>query len=500
MDQLSLFESLTLAYVVHRLAEEGVAAVAVVGEIDEAAIEAAEGRSFPLLRLPDGVSLTELERTAVGSIVDHQANLQRRASDIHRQLSQLVFEGKGLQSVADRLAEICGKAVALEDDLFRLRHVACGPDVPDPAELDLGPSRTQVAEWVRSVALSSSQPPVGVFPLDDGRLVRVVAPVPSRDGVAGFLSIIGLAGSVTELDRLAAGRGAAVCAMEVAKVAAVDEAEARVRGDLLDQLLSTGSQDDQIVLGKARRLGYDPSLPSLVFAFRVTPRDRQSAGATVRSPERARSQLESLVRLELSRRESRCLVASRGPTVVALVPLQKEKAAEDFSVLADSVRKAAQLAMTGVHVGVGIGRPTSGAAGLAVAHREAEEALAIGLRIEGPAAATFFGRLGIVRLLAQVNRSAELESFHGEFLGLLDAHDQKTGGELLKTLEVLFQCHGNLSRTAEQLSLHRNSLLYRLERIEAISGLDLDDPETRLSLQVALKVRQLLEADRTRTG
>jgi purine catabolism regulator len=85
-------------------------------------------------------------------------------------------------------------------------------------------------------------------------------------------------------------------------------------------------------------------------------------------------------------------------------------------------------------------------------------------------------------------------------LGKLEDHDRKAGGELLKTMEALFQCHGNLSRTAEQLSLHRNSLLYRIQRMEEISGHVLDDPEVRLSLQVALKVRQLLEAERAGRG
>ncbi|MHB8992490.1 MAG: helix-turn-helix domain-containing protein [Chloroflexota bacterium] len=57
-----------------------------------------------------------------------------------------------------------------------------------------------------------------------------------------------------------------------------------------------------------------------------------------------------------------------------------------------------------------------------------------------------------------------------------------------------------MTRTAEYLSLHRNSLLYRLQRLAEISGHDMEDPETRLSLQVALKVRQLLEAERNRYG
>jgi purine catabolism regulator len=71
-------------------------------------------------------------------------------------------------------------------------------------------------------------------------------------------------------------------------------------------------------------------------------------------------------------------------------------------------------------------------------------------------------------------------------------YDRRTGQDWIKTLEAFFACNGNLSQTAMRLQLHRNALLYRIRRIEAIGGIDLEDPECRLSLQVALKARRLL--------
>lgn len=490
-----LEESMTLSYVIARLARVDVAAVAVLGEVDRQAADVADSVGIPLLRLPDGTSLVEVERAAIATVVDRQAELQRRAGEIHRQLAQITFEEKGLQAVAERLAEICGKSVAIQDEHFRLLFGAAGGSVPPPDELELDSGRGRIEGWIQTVALSSTQPPVGSFPLAVPPLCRLVAPIPVRDGVAGYLSVIAPESELTELDRLATGRGAAVCAVEVAKEAAVGEAEARVRGDLLEQLLSERVEGNQSLVGKARRLGYDPSSPSLVLAFRVGAGagGRETAGHA--GADRARRQMESLLRLELARRETKSLVASRGGMVVAVIPVQGVAGDGGARELAEGIRSRVEAALDGPPVAVGVGRPSQTGTTLATAYSEAEGALGIGVRIRGPSSTTYFGDLGILRLLAQVDSPAELKSFHAEMLGRLEEHDRRAGGELLKTLEALFQCNGNLTRTAERLSLHRNSLLYRLQRIQEITGHDLDEPETRLSLQVALKIRHLLEAE-----
>jgi DNA-binding PucR family transcriptional regulator len=75
------------------------------------------------------------------------------------------------------------------------------------------------------------------------------------------------------------------------------------------------------------------------------------------------------------------------------------------------------------------------------------------------------------------------------YLGLLrplQEYDRAHYGDLVKTLAAYLRHGGNSTQTADALFMHRNSLRYRLARIRAISGMDLDDPDTRLALQVAV--------------
>ena len=83
----------------------------------------------------------------------------------------------------------------------------------------------------------------------------------------------------------------------------------------------------------------------------------------------------------------------------------------------------------------------------------------------------------------------EADTFYDQTLAPLIAYDAEHDAELVVTLEVFFAHHGNVSQTAQALHLHRNSLLYRLERIREITGMDLDSADDRFALQLALKLK-----------
>jgi purine catabolism regulator len=125
--------------------------------------------------------------------------------------------------------------------------------------------------------------------------------------------------------------------------------------------------------------------------------------------------------------------------------------------------------------------------------REAEQALLLGRQILDKAQVLDFGDLGVYRLLVLLRESPELWEFYRATLATLAEYDRKQHAELLKTLEAFFANLGNLARTAEALHVHRNTLLYRLERIKEISGLNLDDAEDRLALWLALKAHRILQ-------
>ncbi len=79
-------------------------------------------------------------------------------------------------------------------------------------------------------------------------------------------------------------------------------------------------------------------------------------------------------------------------------------------------------------------------------------------------------------------------AYYRDLLSPLRRYDTEHHGDLVRTLAAYLQNGGNSTQTANALYLHRNSLRYRLARIQALLGLDPDDPDARLALGIALLI------------
>ena len=108
--------------------------------------------------------------------------------------------------------------------------------------------------------------------------------------------------------------------------------------------------------------------------------------------------------------------------------------------------------------------------------------------MHGPGHLTLFGDLGVYRLIFAAEGLPELTDLYVQTLGELLAYDRQNNADLVSTLDAFFAANGSPKEAAERLGVHRNTVLYRLDRIRDITGYDLDDAEVRMRLQLALHV------------
>jgi len=465
---------LTLARLLESLAGQGVAGAAVSGRVSVEARRVADAHGLPLFALPVSLALDQVEQQVLRYVVDRRAELHERAQDLHRQLSELALAGRGLPALLARLHELTGIPVLLEHDA-RVDYVGGGARLPEDLATAIAAERPALDEWLREVPLSAFDPPVALRSLVSGR-ARLIAPILVQGSIAGFLSLLGSDGELGEMHRLAVGRAAHACAIELVRARAARDARDEVEEELLDALTAGRPGSHEAARERAKRKGFDVDAPYLVVAADAPPSGKAAAirGAWER---------------QLAVMRSSALVRDRGAITIALISLAGRRAPEP-KALVDQLHRAARAA-TATAVAVGYGAVRSGATEVASAAREAEQALTMGRRLFGPDSATAFSELGLYRLLYALQPLPELRDFRDQALAKLQGKDR--GGVLLQTLGSYLATNGSPTDAADRLHLHRNTVLYRLGRLEDLLQVDLRDAEVRLALHLALKIGDVLE-------
>ncbi|MBK7202515.1 helix-turn-helix domain-containing protein [Candidatus Amarolinea dominans] len=478
-DLALLDPSLSLARVIADLAAVRVAAIAVLGTVDEEAVSAASQLHSPLFALPVGSRLTDVEREAIRVIVNRQAQLERFASQVTHELTNLLVSGASLDQVAQTLARHANCTITVHGLLGDLLAAAA----PGGRGLDEGLLADLHTETAR---LLQEQPGEASFlaALPNQRGSRWVTIITSNHQRYGALSAIAPGNDLDDVAKLVAERGALTCALELGRRQTISAGELNRRRQFIRDLLAA-PEPGAISLAQ-RGLQWSFELDRRQVSFYI--------GSDQPIPMPLLHRCAQLVEEELTQRRVSNLVTPEEETgdILVLCGLGPGKPARRGRRLAKALhdRLAAQLPT--VTLRVGVGRSADGAVGLIQSINEAAQALQLSKRIRGTDPVSYYGDMGLFRLLLPLQGSDVLRKFYDETLGALAAYDARQQASLVETLAAYFAHHGNLSRTAEALFLHRNTLLYRMERIAAIIGHDLNDPEMRLLLQVAFKVQQLL--------
>ena len=144
------------------------------------------------------------------------------------------------------------------------------------------------------------------------------------------------------------------------------------------------------------------------------------------------------------------------------------------------------------HVLVGIGTTVEGIKDLARSFREAQVALEVGKVFDTEKTIVSYDNLGIARLIYQLPTTL-CEMFLKEVFkrGSIDSLDQET----LFTIQKFFENNLNVSETSRKLFVHRNTLVYRLEKIKKLTGLDLREFDDAIVFKVALMVKKYLDSN-----
>ncbi|WP_199918843.1 PucR family transcriptional regulator, partial [Streptomyces sp. NRRL S-15] len=250
----------------------------------------------------------------------------------------------------------------------------------------------------------------------------------------------------------------------------VAETENRIRGELISDLLGDPERDPAGLAERGRRLGIDLDRPHVLLVAEAEARERLG-GAAMRY---------------LFGGDIHGVSAEHAGTVVLLIDCDG-----GGTTARDAARAAAaqlgHLVQTPVTV-AGTG-PARGARELAAAYAEAARCLramrVLGREGEG-ACVDELGFLGVV-----LGNAKDVDGFVTAVLGPLLRYDERRGTHLVRTLRAYFGAGGSLIRAKDELHVHVNTVVQRLDRIQVLLGRDWNEPDRALELQLALRLHLL---------
>lgn len=406
-----------------------------------------------------------------------QNDVMRRGRDAHDRLAEVALEGAGHATLLKVLVELVPAPIAIVNQFGAL---LC-------AQAPEGDDRLQ-ALWERCAGTHA----FGQHLADLRENVGLTQPGAMRD--AGFwrsvpvLAAGELLGAIVVLDHarleelhmVVLEEAATIVAADLLRERSIAEVEARAHGDLVRALLSPdgwGSQAQE----RAALLGHDLTEGQCVIAVQL------EGGSIAEDP----AALLASARRAAARGGLRSLTAVVDGTLAviltsgdrALARSSAERWIADFREQLATRAPAAQMTF-------GVSPLPSPPSEIAHAFSCACQALAV-CRLGAGQEVTWFDDVDLIATLIDITNQSAVGRYIEQRIGKLRAYDALKHTDLTGTLEVYLDCSGVARHAAKALYLHPHSLRYRLRRIAEIQGLDLQDPMTRLSAHLALKLRAL---------
>jgi purine catabolism regulator len=477
-----------------------------VDAIPEEMCAAAAREGLPLIELRSEVSFDEIITELLSNILRMQTRRLQHSEEVHRRFTSIVLDGGGLPHIVENLAQLVGNPTAI---VAPDRHVLALAATSEMAQQAFSTTlRAEKEQRYLELDTTAGQAcgESTVLKLRKGlKLEQRCVPCfacPIRVGTHsyGWIVIPTLERALEDDDLVAIEHAATVSALALMKEQAILAVERKFQSDFLDDLLAGRISAPEVIASRSQRLGWNLTRPCVVYIVQECSSDEQEHApwSTTYVPDEVNILLER-VRSAARHLDPAAIVVEKSGQIICIL------AVEAIERSTAALRRADQH---DIEVGqqllrdlrfpqrerdfiIGIGRRCENALSLHRSYQEACQAVAVGSHLRDAGPVMHFNALGFQRILSQFENQRELHAFADEQLGALEIYDQTHHTDLLHTLEVLFNCNLNMVAAARNLHLHYNSLRYRLQKIEELTGPFMDDAHLRVNLELALHIHKM---------
>lgn len=476
-----------------RLAGIGIKIYPYLDSLSDEVINLADFLNFPIIDIHYSIPLSDIMTTVHKELFNKQASLLERIEKAHEQFINVMLTGKGVEEVVPIIHENIKNPVVVNMNFSNERY-ECFGNLDEVTKNEL---IENVEDFYNINSIRSKQK---IFDeskiLINGKYVkRMIMPIVVKDSCYGHIIAWSITTPLGGFDLSIIESASTIIAFSVLQNLSVREVEIRYRSEFFEDLISTDAKRKRNALDRAHFFNLhlrDYYIIEVIdFKFKLDGKIEEDSQILDYIQDNV-SDMVSFAEELIKYYGFNGLIASKMNSIQILLGHNNKRVLKEKLIKFNkSLEKELLTNFENIEFKIGVGREYKGLNSVNKSFGDALKAVRVG-RVLIEENIITFNELGIFKILCQDFLNEELEDFYNETLEPLVDYDRKKSTELVKTLETYFKHNGNLKRMSETLYTHYNTVLYRVNRIEEITNMDLNDSNDRLNLEIALKIKELL--------
>ncbi|MBO8162139.1 MAG: PucR family transcriptional regulator [Brevibacillus sp.] len=469
-----------------------------VREVPAEVIAFASEQGFPIIEIPWEVRFSDITHAVLHEINNWQHRILEQSEEMQQIILHLFLHGKDFSAVAQALQQKIDHPVVIIDQHGGIKGESSKASLLTKQWYRTLEKHPDLLLWNPTTLHDSYTQHELKSCLIENHLIALFA-IRSANQIQGYLVIAFPPDTNVEtLLRMAMihliEKAAMASALWFQRETAIMETEMRLRGDFVWSLAKGEFDSWEQVLIRAKSFGYDMHatyvcLIGVPTNLRVVYKKQKNDHISFESwVQEVTTYLEEMMAQTAKTANKKIMITFQRNEFVVYYEADADQAGRQARDYIERVNQKIKQYLPDLVMSWGIGEVHTGEDSFQASYHDARTALEIGTRQKGDGAVTTYAETGIYRILRTLIHHEELRELTLQTIGKLFEHDKNRGMELLHTLTTYIRNHGNVSQTARALNLHRQSLLYRLKKIESLTGRSLTDPDDLFLIELTAKL------------
>lgn len=469
-------------------------------KIPQAMLKKAAQLGVPIVEIPLKYSLSDVSNEINNSLRVREETQLTQYLRIHNSFNECSLTGGGAYGIISTLHSYVQNPVILMDSRWRMLS-SIDPD-NTLGEIDLRPQKIifpqRFLDTLPPKITGKTKIITRTYPDENGSLIARIAILEDEKSIYGYIVVFETKQQMDYLDFVALESATIPLVLDRVKAKQLNEVKHQLRQDFFDDLLQGKIESVNAVSSLAEIHHMDTKNTYLCMVVKFQNNDsimgegEEQRNNYLHFKQNVITQIDQLA----PKHKMEVVSIHRSNLIICFVLVpdrQTSMRVRDFlgefpTEVSEQIKAMSEIKFT-----IGVGIPIDDYLNIRKSYIQANGAMRY-ITCSENGCVCYYEDCMVDQLLDCVNDRQALESFGRLSLGKLCDYDSSHGTNLLETLEIYFECNGNVSIAAKKLFLHRNSLIYRIDKIKEILNSDLKNASELLTLQVGIRVLKILSA------